>query len=92
MLFRCLLYLLIVFLASYLIDRFIDKPTIKFSGWFAKKLVTKIQSRLAVVRNMATPILRKVKVLITKVLYKHRYVKDSLILIPVSEDEDEDKS
>lgn len=91
MLFRCLLYLLIVFLASYLIDRFIDKPTIKFSGWFAKKLVTEIQHRLVIVRNMATPILRKVKVLIRKVLYKHRYAPDPLVLIPV-ESEDKDKN
>ena len=37
----------VMFIFSYLVDRFIDKPCIKFSGWFAKKLLIEIQNKIA---------------------------------------------
>ena len=36
---------LLVIVAAWLLDKLVDKPCIKFSSWFAKKLVIEIQSR-----------------------------------------------
>ena len=80
--------LVLVLACAYLADRVVDRPCIKFSAWFAKKLIGEIQSRINVVCNMTTPIFRNVKGLITRVLYKYRYSQDSLILIPAINDDD----
>ena len=37
----------IIIIAAWIVDKFVDKPCISLSGWFAKKVVSEIQSKIA---------------------------------------------
>ncbi len=74
--------------AAWLVDKWVDKPCIKFSALFAQKLVSEIQSRLKVVRNMATAAFQKIKALITSILHKYGYSQESWFFIQLLEKND----
>jgi peptidoglycan/LPS O-acetylase OafA/YrhL len=59
---------IIIFIA-WLTDKYIDKPCIKFSSWFAKKLVTGIQLRIEA-SKIIKPCSRHMKTLLTNLRKK----------------------
>jgi uncharacterized protein HemY len=77
-----------ILFVAWLVDKFVDKPCIRFSAWLGKRLTQAIQDRTEAARNMAAPVFRKVKGLITRVRYKHRHSQNSWALIQAIEEAD----
>jgi len=78
----------IIIFAAWTMDKYIDKPCIKLSAWFTKRLIREIQDRIEIIRNMTTAIFKNIKALITIFLQKYRNTQDSFVLVQASEKDD----
>ena len=62
-----LITLPIIIFAAWIMDKYVDKPSIKFASWFEKKLTGEIRRRTELVRSITIAAFRNAKALISKV-------------------------